>query len=354
MYKHLYFYGVGALLVAGNLSASASEPSLEQTLGIRPLAAPPASFDAVNATAAARAAYAIPPAPSRTLAPAAYAAWERVMSLPHHVVGKLITTKLFNGPNRARSVPGRGIQSDSKHGVAAAVYSDNWSGTSIVDPTLPFQFEAIQTSFIVPTAAPAPGICAGPGNPVSLASLWAGFDGNGSSDVLQAGVLAYAACQGNSNNYSVGYAPWIEWYPNTLTEVSAPVVSPGDQVQIHLWNVTSIAAVAYIVDVTTGVSATYALTAPAGTTLKGNSIEWITEAPTLSGTVAPLANFTASAWTGGAAWNYASFTPTYFYAGTTPSSLTSQYQTIDLLDSATNLISSVTVSGAQSLLFQAY
>jgi hypothetical protein len=51
-----------------------------------------------------------------------------------------------------------------------------------------------------------------------------------------------------------------------------------------------------MVNETKGVSSSLAFTAPSGTKLDGNSVEWITERPGVNGGLATLADFTAAGW----------------------------------------------------------
>jgi hypothetical protein len=60
---------------------------------------------------------------------------------------------------------------------------------------------------------------------------WAGIDGNNSNDVLQAGAEVDAYCNGNTT--ATYYSAWIEWYPFAETQVSSPVLHPGDLVYVQ-------------------------------------------------------------------------------------------------------------------------
>jgi hypothetical protein len=73
------------------------------------------------------------------------------------------------------------------------------------------------------------------------------------------------------------------------------------------------------VNYSTNTSAEYHLTAPSGTTLQGNSVEWIVERPGVGGTLATLTNYIDVTSTHSFAWNYTASSSTYYYPYLTPS-----------------------------------
>jgi hypothetical protein len=166
-------------------------------------------------------------------------------------------------------------------------------------------------------------------------SLWPGIDGYASSDVLQGGVEADAICDGGTTTSY--YTAWIEWYPISEVAVSSPVVQSGDLLYVIVWSTSSTSGYVYFDDITTSVTATYSITAPQGTTLQGESVEWITERPGINGGLANLMNYVDASWVLGVAWNYKSGTPTYQYIGQAAGSLT--LDAITMLDNSSNPIS---------------
>ena len=64
-------------------------------------------------------------------------------------------------------------------------------------------------------------------------------------------------------------------------KVSAPAIHPGDLVFVEVWSTSPTAGTALIFNVSTMSGASYSLTEPKGTTLKGNSVEWIVESPSV-------------------------------------------------------------------------
>ena len=94
-------------------------------------------------------------------------------------------------------------------------------------------------------------------------SEWAGIEGFGSNDVLQAGIEADAYC--NQGSKYTFYSARIEWYPNYESRVTVPSINPGDVVYVQVWNASSTVGYAFFYDFSTLSSAEYQLTAPSGT-----------------------------------------------------------------------------------------
>jgi hypothetical protein len=223
--------------------------------------------------------------------------------------------------------------------------SKNWSGTSVVNTTNPFTSEAIETVFVVPTAHQAFGACT---DNWDYSSLWTGIDGNGSPDVLQAGVEVDAFCSGGTT--TPFYSAWVEWYPNYSVRVSSPIINPGDLVFVDVWNTSPTTGIAFFWNYSASVGATYSLTAPAGTHLIGNSVEWIVERPSVSGTLATLTNYIDAAWPSAWAWNLSGLPTVVYYQGTVPALGTLQY--ITMLDDSNKPISVVSAINGDFLWFE--
>jgi hypothetical protein len=200
----------------------------------------------------------------------------------------------------------------------------------------------------VPTAHQAFGSCDGGWD---FSSQWPGIDGFGSNDVLQAGVEVDAYCNGGAT--ASFYSAWIEWFPFNETRVSSPVINPGDLIFVEVWNTSPTNGYAYFFNYSTLESAEYNLTAPSGTTLVGNSIEWIVERPGVGGGLATLTNYIDVPWPYGIAWNYTASRPTYFYEGKNPP-LPNTLYVITMLDNNGAGISSPTLENSDFLWFQDY
>jgi hypothetical protein len=322
--------------------------ALGAPIGVQALPVPPANFNPLTASPAATAQFAIPPAPNATSAPAAYSRWQKAMAgfanRQAPAVIQMTPTNIAHGP--ARIVGGAAANQAPNNGVANAVSttSSNWSGTTVYNAAAPFKVEAVIGEFVVPTARQAFGACTGGWD---YSSEWVGIDGWGSSDVFQAGVEVDAYCSGGTT--ASLYSAWIEWYPYNETRVSAPAIHPGDLIFVEIWNTSATAGYAYIYNYSTNLSAEYTLTAPPGTTLVGNSVEWIVERPGVNGTLANLTNYIDVAWPNGFAWNYTASSQTYYYQGQTPASGT-LYQ-ITMLDNSGKAISAPTIENNDFLWF---
>ncbi len=109
--------------------------------------------------------------------------------------------------------------------------------------------------------------------------------------------------------------PGSNGIPSRRLQVSSPAIHPGDLIYVQVWNTSATAALAYFYNYSTEETATYQLTAPNGATLKGNSIEWIVERPSLGPSLARLTNYIDVSWPWNIAWNYRASTPTYHYPG---------------------------------------
>ena len=119
-------------------------------------------------------------------------------------------------------------------------------------------------------------------------SSWLGIDGFDigivSNDVLQAGIEQKVSASGQAS-----YVAWFEWFapqqagsPGYIfqTNINNFPVSPGQQVYCSVQYVNSnTAGSIYFANEATGQHFSITLAPPPGATFKGNSIEWIMEAP---------------------------------------------------------------------------
>lgn len=310
--KRLCLLGAAMVLSGAMLPAAHAQVALPPTptgfpaRGVSMVPAPPLGLNPVTASPTVRAQFSIPPAPDKKVAPEAYNLWRTAVSGIHNQVYMpvLTPTHIVNG----RVLNNKNGQ--VSNGVAHPT-SSNWSGPVITQSGNPFAVEAIIGVFVVPTARQAFGSCTGGWD---RSSMWPGIDGYGSNDVLQAGVEVDAYCNGSTT--SSLYSAWIEWYPFNETRVSSPAIHPGDLVFVEVWNVSPTAGRAYFYNYSTQTAAAYQLTAPSGTTLVGNSIEWIAERPGVNGGLATLTNYVDTSWTHNYAWNYATKAQTYYFPGT--------------------------------------
>ena len=147
--------------------------------------------------------------------------------------------------------------------------STNWSGYAATGGS----FTKVTSSWTQPTA-----LCGS--DPNSYAAFWVGLDGDGTNTVEQTG--SDSDCSGKTPTY---YA-WYEMYPLAPVFYSAPV-SPGD-IMVASVVKSGTSFVLKISDSTKGWTKSVTKTS---TKDKGGSAEVITEAPSSSSGVLPLADF---------------------------------------------------------------
>jgi len=255
---------------------------------IRTFLAPPATFNPVAASAEALQQHGYPPCPDRLKAPAAYKAWAKAVSAPQTRLQspKLEQTTVCNGPARVFNGPARVVGNGTTAGNIIATNSSNWSAYVAYNHVVkPWAHGAIYAYWIVPVARQAFGTSTGTWD---YSSQWVGLDGFASPDVLQAGTEADAV-----DGTSSFYAAWVEWYPLNEARISNFVVSPGDEMFVQVWNTSPTVGNAYLLNVTTQQAVSLTFDAASGTSLKGDSVEWVVERPSLGGSLATLTNYVA-------------------------------------------------------------
>ncbi len=346
----LLLFGIVAILSAETaLTAHAQVNGSPVSANVLPL--PPVGFDALNAPAADKIKYGVPPAPVQLAAPAAFAQWQKAvaipLSLPHPAAPTpvLQVTPKLHGPAKGMTP----FASNANSILAGGSY--NWSGPVVYNKKAPFKTGAIVGEFVVPTAHQALGTCSGG---TDYSSEWVGLDGFSSNDVLQAGIEADAYCANNVT--SPTYYIWIEWYPDWEYMVTSPSwsVNPGDLIFIEVWNTTATSGTAYFHNYSTGQILSVQLTAPAGTKLVGDSAEWVVERPTIvSGGVpnlATLTNYVDISLPLGLAWNTTASNPTYYYPGANPSA--GNMYLLSMVDDNGKVISTPTIENFNFVWFQ--
>jgi hypothetical protein len=262
------------VLLSGAQLASAAEPVIFR------FQSPPEGFRPLEASDAELAKYGLPPRPNpfaRSAVP--YAAWARAMSHAQTRVEPVVqTTGRHHGP--AASV--RHIREQ-----AGLLGSTNWAGQTIIDPVSAFgagSYSRIIGQWVVSAVQQAIGTCSG----TDVSSTWIGIDGsNGSSDVLQAGTEADATC--TNGQTSASYYPWFEWYPGDEYELTNFAVYAGAPVFVVVQAYNANTASATFVNLQSNQYTTVGISAPSGTVLQGNTVEWIVERPSV-GKSAKLGN----------------------------------------------------------------
>jgi hypothetical protein len=289
------------------------------------------NFDPLAATAQQLAAAGLPPRPDAQLQAKAFASWKRAMtSNARHVLPTLTATNIKHGAH--------------KPGGTSNGTSYNWSGYALVNSQTSLtaaSFYYLIADYVVPVAEQAFGACTGGWD---YSSSWIGIDGYNSSDVLQAGTESDAYCSGSTT--STYYSAWYEWFPNYSIRIGSFPVAPGDDMFVEVWSTSATAGHAYLVNYNTNQVVNLAFSAPSGTTLKGNSAEWVVERPSIGGSLATLTNYIQDFFEDAYAYdfNYHSSSPSLPYTGNTSVPLT-------MLDNSGNGISYPALIGPASILF---
>jgi hypothetical protein len=179
-----------------------------------------------------------------------------VLSVPP--AGEAASKTISHRPRVAVSRPGT---------RAAGWASSNWSGYAVTGSS----YNTVTAKWIVPAVAAS--------RKATYSSDWVGIDGYNNSDLIQTGT------ESDYYNGSAHYAAWWEILPAAETVIPSIAVRPGDTVTASIakgsgssWKIT-------ITDGGKSFTTTQTYTGPQ------TSAEWIEEAPTVGGRVAPLANF---------------------------------------------------------------
>ncbi|HEY1644484.1 MAG TPA: G1 family glutamic endopeptidase [Streptosporangiaceae bacterium] len=176
-----------------------------------------------------------------------------------------------------------GALAHATHGVKnASTTSTNWSGYAVTGAS--GHFTSVSASWTEPTAH-----CSG--SSAKYAAFWVGLDGYNSSSVEQTG--SDSDCDGSSPDY---YG-WYEMYPANPVYFSN-AVSPGDHFTASVTFSGTRTYTLVLKDTTKGWTKTISKNQSG---LARSSAEVITEAPSSSSGVLPLANFGTISYTGSSA-----------------------------------------------------
>ena len=260
--------------------------------GATTIEAPAAGFNPILASDSELAYHGYAPRPDQSLQPKAYATWAKAMSHSQtRVTPVLEQTTLMHGPAqlKAKANPSA-LESNAMlaQQPSNTYYSSNWSGYVDLSGATSYgstSFYYTVNDMVIPIAKQSG--CSGGW---AYGSAWNGIDGFNSSDVLQAGVEFDAYCSGTTK--STYYSAWYEWYPLGEVRISSLPVAPGDDMFVEVWHTSATQGYAYLVNESTNQYVEIGFTAPAGTTLKGNSAEWVVEAPTVGGSLATIVDYT--------------------------------------------------------------
>jgi hypothetical protein len=226
----------------------------------------PKGFDPLKASDQELVRHGVPPRPKD---PTLLSEWENLM--------KRLSRSTFIEPKFRRT--------DRQHGPA--IRSDtqtypNWSGGVVYLPTpspAGAKFYVVCGGWTVPSPMPA-----GPDDQVYVCACWIGIDGDnpptGSADVLQAGITCEAQFDSSaSNGVAQEFFAWVEWFPEKEVVITNLALSVGDSLTCNIVANSSTTASIVLANLTTNQTAAFDVTAPTGTELVGDCVEWIVERP---------------------------------------------------------------------------
>jgi hypothetical protein len=227
-------------------------------------------------------------------APDAFATWLKAVTKP---------SRLVDARQLARS--------ELRHvkPVKASNYetSSNWSGFELRGAS--GSYDLVMGEWYVPTVYYET-------NAHTYSAYWIGLDGDGTSDLWQAGTE-----QEIQDIYILGlhfdftnYYAWTEFLPSQGTEQVLPnfSVTPGDLMFTEVWvgnsgaspSLSGLYAIAFVEDISRGEYTTIyncrglsffgACTSIAQTNIGGSEAEWIMERPTVGGSLPDLADYSYS------------------------------------------------------------
>ncbi len=240
---------------------------------VRTFSPPPDGFDPVKADEKELLAYGYP---SRPQDPALAERWERVLSRSV----RQIQPTFRNMPHERRRRP------EVTASAAHAEFNGGWSGAFVYAPDAdPFRW--VEGEWTVPnTFWPSDAA----DSYWYSASTWMSIDGirdglltGCDSDVMTSGGVIHRQL-----------SPWWQLQPMEPVLISNLPVAQGDTVHclIIVDSESATAATIVLVNMTSGVSASFQATAPPGTSLAGKSAEWGVSGPNLgSGKEIGLARF---------------------------------------------------------------
>jgi hypothetical protein len=275
--------GLSSRVMAGGAPPPgvSSDQSVAQSTIIPP--GPPTGFNALTASDEDLDYYGFPPKPDQQSDPNHYAIWKKMVSVPRGANPQVTQTDIYQGA--ARNVA---LGKTLSNGIVTGT-STNWSGYTDTAPEGTFtpNDSYVFSFWVVPFAQQPFGVCSGG---YYYSSAWDGLDGFTSPDVLQAGTESDAYCSGSTK--SQFYSAWYEWDPFNEVRVSSPAAQPGDLMSSEVWYTTaSPHGHAYLVNYTLDASGTYAFNPPSGTSLRGDSAEWVVERPLVIGGLSDLTNY---------------------------------------------------------------
>jgi Peptidase A4 family len=311
--------------------------------GATTIDAPPAGFDPLTASDQDLQYYGFPPRPNQNTEPKAYATWvEAIQHSKTRVVPTLEQTGVSHGPVQQTKATAKA--GDAQNAFASApgkesnvAYSSNWSGYVDFSGATSYgssSYYFLVNKFTVPVAEQAFNACT---NGWDYGSAWNGIDGWGSPDVLQAGIEFDAYCALGGLFRGTRYYAWYEWFPNYSYGIGGFPIAPGDDIYVEVWHTSATQGYAYLVNYNNNQVVEIGFTAPAKTTLRGNSAEWVVERPSVGGSLTNLTNYIMDPF-----WDAYAYTDSYAFYDI------DEATPVDMYDSKGYIISYPEYEGIQS------
>lgn len=239
--------------------------------GVRLPQAPPPGFDPRTADDATLKAHGLPPRPNKDKQPQKFAKWEKIMS----------GLKRFVVP-------------DFESTGSCDITSSKWTGAVTTKLDAGESFDDVEGTWIVP--CPYPPQCV---SGTYDCNSWIGLDGYGTStDLLRAGTLQRVVANDSGEAISRTVFAWYQWYPEDRFKITSFPVNFGDTIDCEIWALSETEACVFFFNEGSGDWAGFYVEAPDGTTLKGNSAEWIMEDPSLTESAYSMANFASTYFNG--------------------------------------------------------
>ncbi|MFC0549018.1 G1 family glutamic endopeptidase [Kutzneria chonburiensis] len=246
-------------------------------LGVRLFTPPPADFDPFTADQRELLVHGFPARPDQDTERPLYTQWKRRVSRKYTRIEPVFVrnTDKVHGPMRGPSAePGQLLAAHKANAT-----STNWSGSAVF-AAAGDSFKWVEGEWTVADPADPKG-----GKTSYYSSSWVGIDGWGSPDVLQAGTESSLV-----NGVKKVYA-WWEWYPDFEIAISNFPISAGDTMFCLICATSATTASIWLTNDSTDQSVSFAITAPSGTTLRGNVAEWIVETPNVGGSPTTLPDY---------------------------------------------------------------
>lgn len=229
--------------------------------------------------------------PDAVQAPDAFATWLKAVTKPSRLVD-------------ARQVARTEIQHVKQKSASNFETSGNWSGFELRGAN--GAYDMVEGEWYVPTVYYET-------NAHTYSAYWIGLDGDGTSDLWQAGTeqeIQDIDILGIHFDFTNYYA-WTEFLPPQGTEQVLPnfSVAPGDLMFTEVWvgnagstpTLSGLFAIAFVEDISRGEYTTVyncrgfsifgACTNIAQTNIGGSEAEWIMERPTVGGSLPDLADY---------------------------------------------------------------